>query len=70
MKYSCNVLKIILQRQNNTFVMRIEKMVNRVKEFLLWVYIVAVLSGIVYAACMGQETKTPGEIIYEKTHTR
>lgn len=50
--------------------MRIEKMVDRVKEFLLWVYIVAVLSGIVYAACMGQETKTPGEIIYEKTHTR
>lgn len=50
--------------------MRIEKMVDRVKEFLLWVYIVAVLSGIVYAAYMGQETKTPGEIIYEKTHTR
>lgn len=39
MKYSCNVLKIILQRQNNTFIMRIEKMVDRVKEFLLWVYI-------------------------------
>lgn len=50
--------------------MRIEKMVDRVKEFLLWVYIVAVLCGIVYAACMGQETRTPGEIIYEKTHTR
>lgn len=70
MKYSCNVLKIILQRQNNTFIMRIEKMVDRVKEFLLWIYIMAVLIGIVYAACMGQETKTPGEIIYEKTHTR
>lgn len=70
MKYSCNVLKIILQRQNNTFIMRIEKMVDRVKEILLWVYIMAVLIGIVYAACIGQETKTPGEIIYEKTHTR
>lgn len=50
--------------------MRIEKMVDRVKEFLLWIYIMAVLSGIVYAAYMGQKTKTPGEIIYEKTHTR
>lgn len=70
MKYSCNVLKIILQRQNNTFIMRIEKMVDRVKGILLWVYIVAVLCGIVYAACMGQETKTLGEIIYGKTHTR
>ena len=50
--------------------MRIEKRVDRVKEVLLWIYIMAVLIGIVYAACMGQETKTPGEIIYEKTHTR
>lgn len=50
--------------------MRIEKMVDRVKGILLWIYIMAVLSGIIYAACMGQETKTPGEIIYEKTHTR
>lgn len=50
--------------------MRIEKVINKVKEFLLWIYIMAVLIGIVYAACMGQGTKTPGEIIYEKTHTR
>lgn len=50
--------------------MRIENTINKVKEFLLWIYIMAVLSGIVYAAYMGQETKTPGEIIYEKTHTR
>lgn len=52
--------------------MRIDKVINKVKEFLLWIYIMAILSGIVYAACicMGQETKTPGEIIYEKTHTR
>ncbi len=50
--------------------MRIEKVINKVKEFLLWIYILAVLIGIVYAACMGQETKAPGEIIYAKTHTR
>ncbi len=50
--------------------MRIEKVINKVKEFLLWIYIMVVLTGIVYAAYMGQETKTPGEIIYEKTHTR
>lgn len=50
--------------------MRIENTINKVKELLLWIYIMAVLSGIVYAACMGQETRTPGEIIYEKTHTR
>jgi len=55
---------------NNISIMRIEKVINKVKEFLLWIYIMAVLSGIVYAAYMGQETKTPGEIIYEKTHTR
>lgn len=50
--------------------MKIENAINKVKEFLLWIYIMAVLSGIVYAAYMGQKTKTPGEIIYEKTHTR
>lgn len=50
--------------------MRIEKVINKVKEFLLWIYIITVLIGIVYAAGMGQETKTPVEIIYEKTHSR
>lgn len=50
--------------------MRIENTVDKVKEFLLWIYLMVILSGFVYAACMGQETKTPGEIIYEKTHTR
>ena len=49
--------------------MRIEKTINKVKEFLLWTYIMAVLAGIVYAACSGQKTKTPCELIYEKTHT-
>lgn len=55
---------------NSISIMRIEKGINKVKEFLLWIYIMALLIGIVYAAYMGQETKTPGEIIYEKTHTR
>lgn len=50
--------------------MRIENTVDKVKEFLLWIYLMVILSGIVYTACIGQETKTPGEIIYEKTHTR
>lgn len=55
---------------NSISIMRIEKVINKVKEFLLWIYIMAVLIGIVYAAYTGQETKTPGKIIYEKTHTR
>lgn len=55
---------------NNISIMRIEKVIKKVKEFILWIYFMAVLSGIVYAACMGQETKTPGEIIYERAHTR
>ena len=55
---------------NSISIMRIEKVINKVKEFSLWIYIMAVLIGIVYAACMGQKTKTPGEIIYEKTHAR
>lgn len=55
---------------NSISIMRIEKVINKVKEFSLWIYIMAVLIGIVYAAYMGQETKTPGEIIYEKTHAR
>lgn len=50
--------------------MRIENTINKVKEFLLWIYIMVVLTGIVYSACMGQEAKTPGDIIYEQTHTR
>jgi len=50
--------------------MRIENTINKVKEIILWIYILTVLSWIGYAAYMGLETKTPGEIIYEKTHTR
>lgn len=59
-----------MQGKTNLSIMKIENAINKVKVILLWIYIMAVLSGIVYAACMGQETKTPGEIIYEKTHTR
>lgn len=55
---------------NSISIMRVEKVINKVKEFLLWIYIIVVLIGIVYAAYTRQETKTPGEIIYEKTHTR
>lgn len=50
--------------------MHISKAINKVKEFSLWIYIVAALAGIIYAVCVGHETATPGEIIYEKTHTR
>lgn len=46
--------------------MRIDKIINKVKEFLLWIYIMVALTGIVYSACMGQETKTPGEIIHDR----
>lgn len=50
--------------------MNIEKTLDKVKDCLLWIYLATVLAGIVYAAGTGQETKTPGEIIYEKVHTR
>lgn len=47
--------------------MRMEKAVSNVREFLVWLYIMSVLGGLVYAVRMGEETKSPGEIIYEKT---
>lgn len=50
--------------------MRINTIFIKLKEYLLWICITAVLIGIAYAAYLGQTTKTPGEIIYEKTHTR
>ena len=56
--------------ENNDSIMRIEKAVSNVREFLVWLYIMSVLGGLVYAAHMGQETKSLGEIIYEKTHMR
>ena len=56
--------------ENNDSIMRIEKAVSNVREFLVWLYIMSVLGGLVYSAHMGQETKSPGEIIYEKTHMR
>lgn len=56
--------------ENNDSVMRMEKAVSNVREFLVWLYIMSVLGGLVYAVRMGQETKSPGEIIYEKAHMR
>lgn len=50
--------------------MRIENTINKVREIILWIYLAAISAGIIYAVYAGQETKTPGEIIYEKTHTR
>lgn len=48
--------------------MRIERMTERAKEYFLWIYVTVILAGMAYAACTGQEIKTPGEILYEKTH--
>lgn len=45
--------------------MSIEKTIDKVREFLLRIYILAVIAGIVYAACTGQETETPAEILYK-----
>lgn len=50
--------------------MRIDKSINKIKEISLWIYIAALLTGIIYAVFMEQETITPGRILYEKTHTR
>lgn len=70
MKYSWNDINIILQGKTDPAIMRIENTIDKLKAFLLWIYIMAVLAGIAYAVYMGQESKTPGEIIYGKTHTR
>ena len=61
---------LFLRHKIDGYIMNIAKMIRKIREIALWVYITAVAAGIVYAAYMGQETKTPGEIIYEKTHTR
>lgn len=50
--------------------MRIDKITDTIKESLLWIYIAAVIAGTIYAACMGQTTKSPGEIIYERNHDK
>lgn len=50
--------------------MQIEKMTDRVRGVLLWIYIVVVITGIIYVAGTGRETKTPGVIVYEKIHKR
>ncbi len=48
--------------------MRAEKIIDSVKEFLLWIYVVAVVAAFIYAVGMDEDAKRPGEIIYEKTH--
>ena len=50
--------------------MRIDKVLTWIRKFMLWMYIAAVVTGLIHAVYTGQETKTPGEIIYEKNHTR
>lgn len=50
--------------------MQIERVILRVKDTLCWICFAAILVGIIYAACTGQRTRTPGEIIYEKTHEK
>lgn len=49
--------------------MRIEKVIDRTRVFLLWIYTTVLLSGLIYAASKGQTIRTPGDIIYEKTQT-
>lgn len=46
--------------------MHIQEKIDRIKEILLWIYLTALFAGTVYAICMGQETKNPGEILREE----
>lgn len=42
----------IFATSNNIFqIMRIEKVINRIQELLLWLYIAAVFAGCIYAVC-------------------
>jgi len=50
--------------------MNIERKIDMAKEILMWIYVAAVAVGICYASCTGQTAKSPGQIIFEKTHTR
>lgn len=59
-----------MRHQKNIPIMQIEKMTDRVRGVLLWIYIVVVIAGIIYVAGTGRETKTPGVIVYEKIHKR
>lgn len=37
------------------------------REILLWIYILFIMAGIIYAAYEGQSVKTAGEIVCQKT---
>lgn len=37
------------------------------REILLWIYILFIMAGIIYAAYEGQSVKTAGEILRQKT---
>lgn len=37
------------------------------REILLWIYILFIMAGIIYAAYEGQSPKTAGEILRQKT---
>ncbi len=50
--------------------MDIAQKIDRAKEILMWIYVAAVAAGICYAAYTGQTTKSPWQIIFQKTHTR
>lgn len=48
--------------------MRIDNKRDTIKEIFMWIAIVAISVSIIYEMNMDIKTKTPGEILYEKTH--
>lgn len=44
-----------------------DKKIGIFREILLWIYILFIMAGIIYAACQGQSVKTAGEIVRQKT---
>lgn len=43
------------------------KKIGIFREILLWIYILFIMAGIIYAASEGQSVKTAGEILRQKT---
>lgn len=43
------------------------KKIGIFREILLWIYILFIMAGIIYAAYEGQSVKTAGEIVRQKT---
>lgn len=43
------------------------KKIGIFREILLWIYILFIMAGIIYAAYEGQSVKTAGEILRQKT---